>query len=269
MEGTTRPAKGKRDTMTGTSTETGAWVRRYHPAGSAATRLICFPYAGGSAGYYFPVSRALSPQTDVLAVQYPGRQDRRGEPCVEDLHKLADLVTAELRPWLDRPVTLFGHSLGATLAYEVALRLDKDGIVPLGLFASARRAPSCHRENERVHLGTDDELIAKLKEMSGTDQRVLADEELLRSVLPAIRGDYKAIESYRHRPGDGPVSCPVLVLTARDDDEVTPEEARAWSGHTSGAFTRREFSGGHFYLNAHAAEVIGMIREHLASAGAA
>lgn len=71
------------------------WVRRFHPAPHAAARLICFPHAGGASTYFFPVSRTLSPGIEVLAIQYPGRQDRRTEPLIGDLHVLADV----LAPW--------------------------------------------------------------------------------------------------------------------------------------------------------------------------
>ena len=94
-----------------TATNVGSWVRRFHTAADTAVRLVCFPHAGGSATWYFPLSRALSPETEVLAVQYPGRQDRRAEPCVDDLDRLADLVAHELRGWTDRPFALFGHTV--------------------------------------------------------------------------------------------------------------------------------------------------------------
>lgn len=125
-------------TITQTPVETGAWVRRFHPDGrDAAHRLICFPHAGGSASFYFPVSRALTPGVDVLAIQYPGRQDRRHEPCIDSIAALADALAEEVRPWCDRPVTFFGHSMGATLAFEVARRLEAE-------------APSCTDCSPRV-----------------------------------------------------------------------------------------------------------------------
>jgi surfactin synthase thioesterase subunit len=243
--------------------ETGAWVRRFHPAPGAATRLVCFPHAGGSATFYFPVSRAMSPSVDVIAIQYPGRQDRRREPCVDDLGRLADLVTAELRPWTDRPVALFGHSMGATLAFEVARRLERDGVVAAALFASGRRAPSAQRD-EQVHLRDDDGLIADMKRLSGTSPQVLGDEEVIRMILPAVRSDYRAAETYRYRPGP-PLNCPIFALTGDEDPHVTLDEARAWAGHTTAPFDLRVFPGGHFYLNAHAAMVMKLIAERIVS----
>ncbi|WP_406452468.1 alpha/beta fold hydrolase [Streptomyces sp. NBC_00876] len=250
-------------TPTTTVRAPSAWLRRFHPSEQAPVRLFCLPHAGGSASYFFPVSRSLSPSADVVAVQYPGRQDRRAEPCVTDVRDLADLVAAEMLPWCDRPVALFGHSLGATLSFEVALRLEAAGVTPAALFASGRRAPSRHRDNEQVHLAPDEQLLSTIRRMNGTDPAVLADEELLRAVLPAIRGDYRAAETYRYRPGPA-LTCPVVVLTGDSDPEVTPEEAHGWTTHTDGPCSFRTFAGGHFYLNDHAAEVIELIRARLA-----
>src|SRR5262245_13700739 len=113
-------------------TDTELWVRRFHPADGAATQLLCLSHAGGSASYFFPVSRALSPEIDVLAGQYPGRQDRLREPCLLSVDELADQLVAAIKPLTSRPITIFGHSLGATLGFEVARRLELAGVKPTG-----------------------------------------------------------------------------------------------------------------------------------------
>ncbi|MEU6883125.1 alpha/beta fold hydrolase [Streptomyces sp. NPDC046712] len=229
------------------------WIRRFHPSADAPVRLVCFPHAGGSASFYFPVSRALAPDVDVITLQYPGRQDRRHEAGIGDLHDVADLLVGELRPWADRPLVLFGHSMGASLAFEVGRRLEREGVVPAALVASGRRAPSRHRD-EFVHRRDDEGLVRELKELSGTEPGVLGDEELLRMILPAIRSDYRAAETYRYRPGPD-VSCPVYALVGDKDPKVTVDEARSWGDHTSGSFELKVFDGGHFFLAPHAAEV--------------
>ncbi|MYR57988.1 alpha/beta fold hydrolase [Streptomyces sp. SID625] len=250
------------DVTTEATVETGAWIRRFHPAPQAAHRLVCFPHAGGSASFYFPVSRTLAPHADVLAIQYPGRQDRRHEPCVDTIPALADILVDELAPWCaDRPVTFFGHSMGASLAFEVASRLEERGTVLHGLFASGRRAPSTVRD-ERVHLKDDNGLIADITRLSGTDTQVLGDPEVLRMILPAVRADYRAAETYRWTGGTK-LSCPVAALTGDDDPQVTLDEARAWGEHTSGPFDLKVFPGGHFYLNSQAAEVIAALKDHM------
>ncbi|WP_027344558.1 thioesterase II family protein [Hamadaea tsunoensis] len=238
------------------------WFRQFHPAPAAPLRLVCFPHAGGAATFYFPVARALAPGVDVVAVQYPGRQDRRGEACVDDIERLADLVVAELRPLCDRPVAFFGHSMGAMVAYEVARRLEAEGIVPIGLFASGRRAPSTRR-HETVHLRDDDGIVRALRELSGTDAAVLADDELVRMILPAIRGDYKAVETYAHTPGRE-LTCPVHVLIGQADEMSTVDEAEAWRRHTTGPCTVEVFPGGHFFLVEQAPAVLASLRARLA-----
>ena len=242
------------------------WIRRYDTATPGAVRLICLPHAGGSASFFLPVSRALRPAIEVLAVQYPGRQDRRGEPCVDDIPLLARRIAQALADWTDRPFALFGHSMGASVAFELARILEHEqGRTPAWLWASGRRAPSRNR-NERVHTLDDDHLIADLRRLSGTDDSILGDEEILRMILPAVRCDYRAAETYRWQPGP-PLSCPVTALVGDDDQKVTEDEARAWGGHTCGPFDHRMFPGGHFYLVQHQPEILGLIRQRLTGTG--
>ncbi|WP_282793964.1 alpha/beta fold hydrolase [Streptomyces sp. CC224B] len=239
------------------------WLRSYHPAPDATRRLVCFPHAGGSASFYFPVSAALSPVADVVALQYPGRQDRHTEKGVETVAELADRITDALRGHTDLPLTFFGHSMGAVLAFEVARRLERAGQAPAHVFASGRRAPSRYRP-ENVHQRDDDGVIAEMRKLSGTDPRILGDDEVLRMVLPAIRSDYTAIETYRAEPG-AQIGSPITVLVGDDDPRTTLDEARAWEPHTLGAFDMKVFPGGHFYLTDHAQDVIAVLKEHLTS----
>lgn len=233
-----------------------AWIHRYHPAPDASVRLVCFPYAGGSASYYFAVSRALAPDVDVLAIQYPGRQDRRHEKPIDNLHILADRVAEALTPWDDRPMALFGHSMGASVAFEVAQRLN-----PLALFVSGRSAPSRH-ESRDVHLRSEDGLVAELRALSATDPALLADAEVLKMILPAVKSDYMAAETYRCAPG-ARVSAPVTALVGTDDPYASVDSARAWREHTTGQFDLHTFPGGHFYLNAQPERVLDIVRAGL------
>lgn len=242
---------------------TGAWLRRFQPSSDAPVRLVCFPHAGGSASYFVPLARAHAPRVDVLAVQYPGRQDRRAEPAVGSIPELADSLAPELLPWTDRPFAFFGHSMGATLAFEVARRLEARGVVPARLFVSARRGPTTHR-GDLLHLKGDDVLLDELKALGGTDLRAL-DEEILGMVLPVLRADYRAVETYEYSPGP-PLRTPITALIGDADPKVSEDEARTWGEHTTGGFELRVFPGGHFYLTDHAEAVNALIADRLAEA---
>lgn len=232
------------------------WLKRFHPAAPGAPRLVCFPHAGGAASAFHPLSAVLAPAVDVLAVQYPGRQERHAEPLVDDLFVLADRLADVLAAEVSGPMAFFGHSMGASLAFEVARRLG-----PVGLVVSGRRAPSSFPGGP-VPERSDDELLADVRRIGGTDPRVLAHPELLRVVLPVLRNDYKAAETYHHRPGPD-VECPVLALFGDSDPRVTEDEVRRWAAHTSGFFELKSFAGGHFYLNDHLEEVAGLLNERL------
>jgi surfactin synthase thioesterase subunit len=238
------------DIATNQNAGTNQWVRRYHPAPDAPVRLVCLAHAGGSASYFHPVSRRFSPDVDVVAIQYPGRQDRRHEPCVTDIGELADLITAELRALPARPTVFFGHSMGAVLGFETIWRLEQaSGPGGHALIASGRRGPSTVRD-ERIAAESDDGLIREIRKLNGTASAALADVDVLRMALPSLRGDYQAIESYRC-PADRVIDAPITVLTGDADPKTTVEEALVWYQHTTGAHRIRVFPGGHFFLQEH------------------
>lgn len=244
---------------------TTEWIRRYRPSATSTTRLVCFPHAGGSASFFHPLAPRFSPGTDVVSLQYPGRQDRRHEPCVEDIGTLADLLADELAALSDKPTVFFGHSMGAALAFETAHRLEQRGTrAPRSVIASGRRGPATRRDEE-VHKRDDNGVIEELKKLNGTDTAIFGDEELLRMAMPAIRNDYRAIEAYRCEP-DRKVRAPLVVLTGDEDPKTTREEAEAWEQHTEGDFRLRVFSGGHFFLTEHLTEVNREIETELAAA---
>ena len=239
--------------------DTRLWLRRFHPAGPGAPQVVCFPCAGGSAGAFFDLSAALSPEIEVLAVQYPGRQDRSRERPSTDLAELADEITDQLLARLgpaERPA-LFGHSMGSLVAFETALRLERAGRRPTVLFASSHRAPV---DSGTGLDGLDDASITEeLARLSGTDPEVLADEGLMELILPVLRADYTALARYRHVPGLL-LACPVVAALGDADPEVSPEEAARWAEHTGAASSVRVFDGDHFYLKPRLHELADLVR---------
>ncbi|WP_327292723.1 thioesterase II family protein [Streptomyces sp. NBC_01198] len=257
------------DAAAGTGTDITDWVRVHRPRPDAAVRLVCFPHAGGAASAFFPWAVALD-DVEVLAVQYPGRQDRRAEPLVRDLARLAALAAPVLSAALDdgRPYAFFGHSMGAALAFEVARLLEARGGGPSLLAVSGRRAPSLPATIGPVVLGLDDPgLTAHLGDLSGTDPRLLADPEIRQMILPVIRADLHAAETHL-LPAGTAVAAPILALTGDDDPWATVTAARAWAAHTTGGFEFRVLPGGHFYLVDNQREVLSLLTERTTAAAA-
>jgi surfactin synthase thioesterase subunit len=210
------------------------------------------------------MSESLTPRIETLALQYPGRQDRRKEGCIEDIPTLADRVFDALQSRDSRPFAFFGHSMGSILAFEVALRFQKiTGRCPVRLFASGYPAPSRLRGGA-VHLRDDAGVVAELLSVGGTDPRWFEDEDLRACILPAVRADYKAIETHSGERGSV-LDCPITMLVGDADPHTTVAEASAWQEHTSGEFDLRIFSGGHFYLDEHGPEVVDTISTTLQS----
>ncbi|MER5995528.1 alpha/beta fold hydrolase [Streptomyces viridosporus] len=236
------------------------WVRRLHPSPDSDVTVVCFPHAGGSASYFHPLSARLTPRAEVLALQYPGRQDRRFEPALTSIDELVEGITEALREHVDRPLVFFGHSMGGTLAFETARRMEPelDGRL-LGLVVSGRRSPGSVRRTT-VHLRDDAGLIAEIRELQGTASTLLDDEDVVRMILPSLRADYTAVERYVYRPGPA-LSCPLYVYTGDADPQVNEEEAAGWAEHTRADFRIRTFSGGHFYLAEQSEQVIAALRE--------
>lgn len=240
--------------MTGSRTYDGQWVHRFHPNDASDFRLVCFPHAGGAASYFHGLSEALAPVLDTLVVQYPGRQDRRAEGCVENLAELAGLTYAALRRAEDgRPLVFFGHSMGSVLAFEVARRYQDDaGAPPVHLVASGYPPPSLLRGGT-VHRRDDAGLVEELLLVGGTDPVYLDNAHLRAAILAAVRGDYTAIET--HPRTRGVLDCPITMLVGTDDPHTTLAEAESWREHTSAEFGLHVFQGGHFYLDEHGAAV--------------
>ncbi|MEU6095314.1 alpha/beta fold hydrolase [Streptomyces sp. NPDC047079] len=240
----------------------GKWLRRFDESAVGAPRLVCFPHAGGAASSFVPLSRELAPDVDVLAVQYPGRQERLGEVPAEDITHLAEQVARALSPLALAPYALFGHSMGALIAYEAARCLERWSVAgPHRLFVSAQVPPG-DRALEGRYADSDDDVVRELRALGGTDSSVLADPDLMALVLPAIRADYRALRRYVWEPGPR-LRCPVTALVGDSDPVATADLAKGWSEYSVTGAEVAVFRGGHFYVEERLPEVAALVKAGL------
>ena len=222
------------------------WVKEFPKPGAATLRLICFPYAGGSAQVFKDWGKLLPASIELCAVQYPGRGSRFTEPAITDMGEMLDAIEANLGSYLNKPFAFYGHSLGAGLAFELTRRLEKKGVQPKCLIVSGRNAPHVETEHEEVHTLPDAEFQAKLAEMNGTPQEVLAHPELMELMLPLLRADFTLAET-----GDFDtetmINCPMRAYGGLTDEDVPLKGIEGW-GKYSNNFKHHMLPGDHFFL---------------------
>ncbi|MFJ4978469.1 thioesterase II family protein [Streptomyces coeruleorubidus] len=223
-----------------------SWTECSEPRPFAAMRLICFPHAGGSS-YFFRDWRKGLPEFEVHAVCYPGRADRFGEPTATDLVAMAHEIAEAVRPLTDRPTALFGHSMGAVVAYETARALEAGGARLSHLFVSGARAGHLVRRDARAAGMTEESVIATLMELDGTDTELLDHPMFRELILPYVQADFRMLGGYEHRAG-ALLDTPVTAVAGTSDPRVTTEQVAEWANVTQGPFRQRMVPGGHFYL---------------------
>ncbi|MCP1444488.1 surfactin synthase thioesterase subunit [Pseudomonas sp. GGS8] len=226
--------------------------------------LLCLPYSGASAMVYSRWRRKLPQWLQLQPVELPGRGARFGEPLHTDMRALAMQLAWELRPTLKAPYALFGHSLGALLACELAHAFRALGCPePVALFASGTAAPTMRADYDRgfAEPKTDAQLIEQLRTLNGTSEEVLANEELMSLTLPILRADF--LLCGRFQPVQRPLlKCPVHVLGGKAD-KATPEQLIGWSKETHGSFSVDMLAGGHFFIHEYEAKVLRVIKNQL------
>ncbi|WP_084380166.1 thioesterase II family protein [Pseudomonas mucidolens] len=226
--------------------------------------LLCLPYSGASAMVYSRWRRKLPEWLRVHPVELPGRGSRFDEPLQTDMRALARQLAAEHQPALEAPYALFGHSLGALLACEMAHALRALGCPePVALFASGTAAPTLRSDYDRdfAEPKTDEQLIDQLRTFQGTSEAVLADKELMNLTLPVLRADFLLCGRFRPLQRQ-PLKCPVHVLGGKED-KATTEQLMGWRKETAGSFSVDMMTGGHFFIHEHEARVLRVIKEHL------
>lgn len=253
--------------MNGRATEhDNTWPPWAHPDGDHPLRLFCFPPAGAGAAFYRPWIARPAPPFSVHPVLLPGRESRLREAPRTDLRVLVDELVRAIAPHLDRPYALFGHSMGALLAYETA-RMLQASRPPAALFLSGRRGPSTAALRPPISDRCDRDFIDGVAALGGIPEEILERPDMVRMILPSLRADFGLNERYRPLTGP-PLACPMTLYAGRDDPEAPPKAVLGWGRETDGDYTLRVFTGGHFYFSPDPGHVLAMLTEDLRQVGA-
>ena len=213
-------------------------------------------------------ARDLALDVEVCAIRLPGRERRYSEPAFRRAEHVVESLTPILRGLLDDlPFVMFGHSMGAILAYEVARAIKADaGVEPLALFASAHPAPHDPLRRRNWHDLPRDELIDELKALNGIPAEVLENGDLLDLMLPMLRSDLELVESYKVFAGTR-LSCPVVAIGGSRDRDISPRAMEGWASVTTGPFRSIMVEGDHFFINKARTSLLDAMRRELAMVG--
>ena len=242
-----------------------SWLFRPAPCASARARLFCFPHAGVGASVFRLWPAGLPTDLDMCAVQLPGRTIRLSEPAIPSIPALADAIITAITPHLVMPFALFGHSMGAALAAEVAHGLAARGLPqPRRLIVSGRRPPRVPDPLPPLSGLSDPDFVAEIKRRyDGIPHEILANPDILAMLLPALRADIVALETYRPS-ARRPLNCPISVFGGAEDALAPRAHLDAWRDETASTFDVRVFPGGHFYLETERAAVLAQLSAMLA-----
>lgn len=226
------------------------WFVCQRPRPGARIRLFLFPFAGGGPAAFSSWRRAFPDEIETWAAHYPGRGSRHAEEPVRDIGRLVEQLADAIAPLLDKPFAFFGHSLGALVAFELARRLRRDGLPrPEILFLSACAAPPLPDRGPLLHPLPDPEFVESLKELNGIPRELLEQPELMRLLLPGLRADVEAFETYEFAPGESPLNVPIVASGGLEDPQVRRGHLEGWASHTSSGFELQTFPGGHFFFH--------------------
>ncbi|MGG4267116.1 thioesterase II family protein [Peribacillus simplex] len=223
-------------------------------------KLICFAYAGGSSVIY--QSWVSDIDFEVVPFDIPGRGTRMNEPLYTDINDLIENLLTELVESVihkNDELFLFGYSMGALIAFEVAKRLEQ--ISPKQVkhvFVAAKGSPCTTDWMEKYSDLEEQELLNKLLKKGGITKEFIDSRELIDIFLPIIRADYQLIEGYCCDYKK--ISIPITVLFG-SEDTFSKQEILGWKNHSISLVNFREFVGDHFFIRNNQQSILSFIKE--------
>ena len=240
-----------------------AWLQTWHGGDRAdAPLLICFPHLGGGPSAFREWQAYAGGRLTVAAVRYPARESRLADPLPATWCELVQGIVGGIEPALDRPYALFGHSMGAQMAYEAAVEIGRRRLPPpLRVFASGAEAPERAAANVRIPIGADP--MDWVQGLGGMPDEVALLPELRELVAQAVRGDHQLMAHYT--PSSEQLSCDLTVIWSSEDTMVTANGRADWTKRTAGRTAFRRASGDHFAHLARPGPILDIVLDGIAA----
>lgn len=219
--------------------------------------LICFPYAGGTSALFNRWRSALPDWVNICPLVFPGRESRCRQAHESHFATLADNIAGALLPQLhDVNFALYGHSMGAWFAHDLALRACQRGSPPRGLLVSGQRAPQFSYPFGANREIDDTTLLKFIDSFGGLDAELLANSSWITWMLGLIRADLSLCETHPPVAPDATLSCPLHLFANDADPLIALDVQRPWQLRTKGKFSLSWHEGGHFFIRTHATDFL-------------
>ncbi len=235
-----------------------------------STKLFCIPYSGGSSSVYYKWKRLLHPSVTLCPLELAGRGRRMKEPFYDTVAQAAEdistMILAQLEP--GEPYAIYGHSMGALLAYETYFALKARGAhEPEHMFFSGRKAPHDEMEKSEYYKLPEEEFLKVVFHYGGNTREIMGNRELLDLFVPILRADFKIAELYEYREHPNKIQCECTVVNGRSDPSISKSRVVLWSELIEGYCQYRWISGEHFFISENVEATAKLINEVLAWTG--
>ncbi|TCP65798.1 thioesterase II family protein [Baia soyae] len=226
-------------------------------------KLLCLPYAGGSARVFLDWKNDLHADIELIPVELPGRGKRFGEALISDFHQLVEDIYQNIKNEISGPYCFFGHSMGSLIVFEVMRKLKAEKQpMPMCCILSGKNPPHVPLRNH-IHALDDEEFLAKIFGYGGTPAEMLHNQELASIFLPIIRSDFQAIELYEPPADREQMDCPFVVFYGTEDPYVSTDLVKEWSLYTTSSCEFYAYSGGHFFIQEKREQVVEQVNSVL------
>lgn len=239
------------------------WIRYRKNIENPKHRLICIPYAGGGASKFIGWQKEFENKIEVLPIQLPGRENRMGEKCLTDCREVVSGIIKEILPLVkENNFSIFGHSMGGIIGYELAKELEKEhNIKAKYLFVSGSSIQKKEEKRYISHL-ENDEFIDAVREYGGLDEQILVYPEFREFFVNILRNDFQLVEGYIPK-GDIKLNIPIKAYYGTEDNFIKEDMLNSWANFSNYEFKYKLYEGNHFFINNHKEEICRDIIESL------
>lgn len=227
-------------------------------------RLFCVPYAGGSKGAYLKWSQYINPAIEIDAVEFKGRGGRFGEPFYNSFGEAVEDIYSYIKNKIENEeYAIYGHSMGAILAYELYYRIVADGRrKPRHIFFSGRHSPNVRSYMYVSHKMPDAEFMDRILALGGIPDDVSQSKEVLKFFLPILKNDIRILENYIYIGRNEKIQCNISVLNGTED-RIDPCRKVTWSDLCDKECKLYDFHGNHFFINSYLEDIAKIIESAL------